>query len=665
MRPTLKDLEGKSVEELKKFALNFLKEDTEETIRKKFVIGYYEPLINAYNKCIANFRKDNQEDKCIATLKNILTNIIKNLENYDKFYNCAKEAHAQFVKYENEKGYEKVEEIEADFNKRVINLANNGINPDEINETINEIQQLRKNFDNEIKKANLFVELEEEIKQILEELKNEEFDRKKYNVYENKLSEISRSFNKSINNDAEINKIMKQMGDLKNSLSNELKKSHNLKREKEQQDLHKENAEIHGDGAVNLQGNNIKDETINDIKPRKDTDENFEELEKQFEASKNKVDEKLKELKDSKKLKEKTYDTYKRKVDYISKIYDGNSEFKIKTAIARMNDLDNILKGELNKYSSEFKSLEELKEEKLEENETKESKVKNYIKAKIGNARYLEAEVVKYSEWYKGKNEFIPLGEMREIYGTKGALMMICRLEDGSVKNKKRFSAYRRFCKKILENYRSLKVEAAIAALEGDEISASSFKEEDAKELNSMLHELNNLMGKDTSKFPLANPKDKKFNLSKFFSSTKSQIAKLKNTKGEKNKKHKELIDKVIKEIRKIESQSPSDSFNIDASMEREEYIKKYDNFVSESAELAVTYLKTEGKIKIQRFASQGKKKVLFEFKIFNKERDLAMDACKVALMCLVAVCSKDKKHITEGKKYFRNVKKYLNKYIG
>ena len=26
MRPTLKDLEGKSVEELKKFALNFLKE---------------------------------------------------------------------------------------------------------------------------------------------------------------------------------------------------------------------------------------------------------------------------------------------------------------------------------------------------------------------------------------------------------------------------------------------------------------------------------------------------------------------------------------------------------------------------------------------------------------------------------------------------------------
>lgn len=47
-----------------------------------------------------------------------------------------------------------------------------------------------------------------------------------------------------------------------------------------------------------------------------------------------------------------------------------------------------------------------------------------------------------------------------------------------------------------------------------------------------------------------------------------------------------------------------NDSFNIDASMEREEYIKKYDNFVSESAELAVTYLKTEGKIKIQRFAS-------------------------------------------------------------
>lgn len=397
--------------------------------------------------------------------------------------------------------------------------------------------------------------------------------------------------------------------------------------------------------------------------------EELRKLEKKFKEASSSVYSDLEELEKLEKLKKlkkgMTY-VYRKEYNDISfKIHNGDSKFKIKTATARMNDLDNILKGELNKYSSEFKSLEELKEEKLEENETKESKVKNYIKAKIGNARYLEAEVVKYSEWYKGKNEFIPLGEMREIYGTKGALMMICRLEDGSVKNKKRFSAYRRFCKKILENYRSLKVEAAIAALEGDEISASSFKEEDAKELNNMLHELNNLMGKDTSKFPLANPKDKKFNLSKFFSSTKSQIAKLKNTKGEKNKKHKELIDKVIKEIRKIESQSPNDSFNIDASMEREEYIKKYDNFVSESAELAITYLKTEGKIKIQRFASQGKKKVLFEFKIFNKERDLAMDACKVALMCLVAVCSKDEKHITEGKKYFRNVKKYLNKYIG
>ena len=285
-----------------------------------------------------------------------------------------------------------------------------------------------------------------------------------------------------------------------------------------------------------------------------------------------------------------------------------------------------------------------------------------------GDIYYYSQKINDYSNKEIKSNDYVmSLKEMKEIYGSKGVLMATCHLEDGSISGtkKKPSSTYRKVCKKIRQNYRSLKVEAAIAALEGDEISASSFKEEDAKELNSMLHELNNLMGKDTSKFPLANSKDKKFNLSKFFSSTKSQIAKLKNTKGEKNKKHKELIDKVIKEIRKIESQSPSDSFNIDASMEREEYIKKYDNFVSESAELAVTYLKTEGKIKIQRFASQGKKKVLFEFKIFNKERDLAMDACKVALMCLVAVCSKDKKHITEGKKYFRNVKKYLNKYIG
>ena len=458
----------------------------------------------------------------------------------------------------------------------------------------------------------------DEIDEKLQELKIEGFSEKLYNEYKRRADEILVKYNNEKEN-TEFEKIVDDMKKLNVEIGEKLEELRKLEKK-----FKEASSSVYSD---------------------------LEELEKL---------EKLKKLK-----KGMTY-VYRKEYNDISfKIHNGDSKFKIKTATARMNDLDRILKGELDKYSSEFKSLEELKKEKLEENETKESKVKNYIKAKIGNARYFEAEVVKYSEWYKGKNEFIPLGEMREIYGTKGALMMICRLEDGSVKNKKLFSTYRRFCKKILENYRSLKVEAAIAALEGDEISASSFKEEDAKELNSMLHELNNLMGKDTSKFPLANPKDKKFNLSKFFLSTKSQIAKLKNTKGEKNKKRKELIDKVIKKIRKIESQSPSDSFNIDASMEREEYIKKYDNFVSESAELAVTYLKTEGKIKIQRFASQGKKKVLFEFKIFNKERDLAMDACKVALMCLVAVCSKDKKHITEGKKYFRNVKKYLNKYIG
>lgn len=458
----------------------------------------------------------------------------------------------------------------------------------------------------------------DEIDEKLQELKIEGFSEKLYNEYKRRADEILVKYNNEKEN-TEFEKIVDDMKKLNVEIGEKLEELRKLEKK-----FKEASSSVYSD---------------------------LEELEKL---------EKLKKLK-----KGMTY-VYRKEYNDISfKIHNGDSKFKIKTATARMNDLDRILKGELDKYSSEFKSLEELKKEKLEENETKESKVKNYIKAKIGNARYFEAEVVKYSEWYKGKNEFIPLGEMREIYGTKGALMMICRLEDGSVKNKKLFSTYRRFCKKILENYRSLKVEAAIAALESGEISASSFKEEDAKELNSMLHELNNLMGKDTSKFPLANPKDKKFNLSKFFLSTKSQIAKLKNTKGEKNKKRKELIDKVIKKIRKIESQSPSDSFNIDASMEMEEYIKKYDNFVSESAELAVTYLKTEGKIKIQRFASQEKKKGLFEFKIFNKERDLAMDACKVALMCLVAVCSKDEKHITEGKKYFRNVKKYLNKYIG
>ena len=269
--------------------------------------------------------------------------------------------------------------------------------------------------------------------------------------------------------------------------------------------------------------------------------------------------------------------------------------------------------------------------------------------------------MVEYSTLYKGKDEFMPLEEMREIYGSKGALMMICHLEDGSLGKRKRFSTYRKFCSKILENYRSLKVEAAITALEGGNIGTFVNGDEDKiKKLNSLLHELNELEGLDTSKFPLADSSNKKFSFSKFFSSTKSQIAKLKNIKGAKNAERKKLIDQVVKEIKKIESDPFGNTFDVETSLEKQKYIKKYNDFVNKSAKLAVTYLKSEGEKKIKRF------KEAREAKYKEKGQEYyAIDVCKVALMCLVAVCSKKEEYRTKGKKYFSKVKKYLLDTIG
>lgn len=397
--------------------------------------------------------------------------------------------------------------------------------------------------------------------------------------------------------------------------------------------------------------------TLDELKAR------FEELKKSAKTKATTLNEK--------KLNERLRKKYNERFGSILKIYgDDNStnELRVSKAIREMEDLDKILDGEVKRLESGTENIENLKrvsDEEFKDNKTAENKVKSYIKSKIGNTRYFETKVVEYSTLYKGKDEFMPLEEMREIYGSKGALMMICRLEDGNVGRIKLFSTYRRFCDQILKNYRSLKVEAAIESLERGEIVVSDVGEEDAKELNNMLHELNELEGLDTSKFPLIDSGNKKFSFSKFFSSTKSQIAKLKNTQGNKNKGRKKLIDKVVKKIREIENTLSGDFDDIDASVEKDKYIKKYNAFVEKSAKLAVTYLKTEGRMKIRRFSLEGKKKGFFEVEIPNKRRDLSIDACKIALMCLVAVCSKNEKYTNEGKNYFRKIKPYLINKIG
>lgn len=547
MKITVKDLEGKTRKELDKIVYNLIDgraDKNDDNIYRKFVSDYCKKLVKRCNSYVDEYvgikekvgvtekEKKEAEEKYMKGMKEVLTEVIKNIEKYDNLANYIEELKNKISQYE------KYKNVDAkNINEEISKFESTKIHPNQIDEIKGKLENLEKVLDKEFEKVNEFVDLEKGVGGTLEKLKNKKF------------------------------------------------------------------------------------------------------------------------------VTKKEYDKYKEKIGDISKIFHSlvyKDDYKADASMKQMKEFENDLSNLLNK-SGELKSFGKLEEEELGEDETKQSKVKNYIKTRIGNARYFEAKIISCSDSYNKDDDVMPLEEMREIYGSKGALMMICHLEDGSLGKRKRFSTYRKFCNKILENYRSLKVEAAITALEGGNIGTFVNGDEDKiKKLNSLLHELNELEGLDTSKFPLADSGNKKFSFSKFFSSTKSQIAKLKNTKGAKNAERKKLIDQVVKEIKKIESDPFGNTFDVETSLEKQKYIKKYNDFVNKSAKLAVTYLKSEGEKKIKRF------KEAREAKYKEKGQEYyAIDVCKVALMCLVAVCSKKEEYRTKGKKYFSKVKKYLLDTIG
>ena len=123
----------------------------------------------------------------------------------------------------------------------------------------------------------------------------------------------------------------------------------------------------------------------------------------------------------------------------------------------------------------------------------------------------------------------------------------------------------------------------------------------------------------------------------------------------EENKKLKELINNVVRKIENIDV----DSLDSDSIVERQKYLKKYNAFIEKSGKLATTYLKTEGKAKINRFFRLKKDNWKTHF-----ERNFSMDTCKIALMCLVAVCSKNQAHITQGLEWFKLNEPYLKLFV-
>lgn len=81
---------------------------------------------------------------------------------------------------------------------------------------------------------------------------------------------------------------------------------------------------------------------------------------------------------------------------------------------------------------------------------------------------------------------------------------------------------------------------------------------------------------------------------------------------------------------------------------EKKDYIKKYNDFVDKSSALAVKYLKSKGPVKHKKL-----EKLKVEDLNNKLPRDYALDACKVAFMCLAAACSKNKERSNFAKDQF------------
>ena len=94
---------------------------------------------------------------------------------------------------------------------------------------------------------------------------------------------------------------------------------------------------------------------------------------------------------------------------------------------------------------------------------------------------------------------------------------------------------------------------------------------------------------------------------------------------------------------------------------EKKDYIKKYNDFVDKSSALAVKYLKIKGPVKLKKL----KKLKVEDLNKNNKlPRDYAMDACKIAFMCLVAACSKKKERSDFAIKKFSENQEALQKVL-
>lgn len=354
------------------------------------------------------------------------------------------------------------------------------------------------------------------------------------------------------------------------------------------------------------------------------------------------------------------------------------------------------------------------------------AKVKSYIKSKFGSFNDINNFIGEMATKYKAKNEYMPIKDLRRIYGTKGGLMMIYRLENEGPGGKKAKSTYRKYCEKILKDYRSLKVEAAVLALESGTVDIKNFSEEDAKELKRLVDEIVKLKNNDGSdkyneiydhffKY-LAHLTTLSLGIAVAFGGAGAltgalfallpammacvvlppvglgilgggaaiggalgisaagmqYISNAANIVVERNKM-KEAEKKLKEELKNLKGNDGAKRL-INKVLKMAEKVSE-DKINATSIKAQQDYVKKynsfvekSGKLASRYLSWVGKDKRDRLKTAQSGEvvagRDLVIDAYKIIFMCLVAVCSKNKSQIKAGTKFFSKNRKVLEKFV-
>ena len=243
------------------------------------------------------------------------------------------------------------------------------------------------------------------------------------------------------------------------------------------------------------------------------------------------------------------------------------------------------------------------------------------------------------------KDKFLSKSELKMIYGKKGGLRTICSLDSTG--------KYGEYCREIANNYRNLKIEDTVSAINNSNVNKVSNKQKTRlKNLIKKIGELNKKgkleEGSSTGiLIKLCGELAKKVGISDSIvdaafkgvegdatgpaTGSVAELSKLKNELNNVNKDFDVSVKKLVNELIRFIGEI------IGGSEKRQgDDVKRYDSFVNLSGELATNYLQSQD---AKDIIKRSKEAVADES--FVKNKAFVIDVYKILFMCTVAICSK------------------------